>query len=234
MKRSRKQAIGLETIGLLGEPTRRRLYEYVVGEDGAVSREAAAEGTGIPVHTVKFHLDKLVEAGLLEVEFHKLTGRTGPGSGRPSKHYRRSSGEFSVEVPPRRYELLTRVLTDAIVESSATGEPVAQTARRAAFDEGRALGERHADPDVEPRRRVLQALREGGYEPSRTEVGIVLRNCPFHKPAQHQPALVCGLNVDFVSGLLEGAGVAAHARLDPAEGRCCVSIVGVANSDASG
>lgn len=230
MKRARSRATGLETLGLLSEPTRRHLYDYVVGAASAVSRETAAEGTGVPVHTVKFHLDKLVEAGLLEVEFHKPTGRRGPGSGRPSKHYRRASGEFCVELPPRRYELLTRMLTDAIVESSITGEPAAQTARRAAFDQGRTLGERHADPEAEPRRRLLKALREGGYEPGCTDAGIVLRNCPFHRAAQHQTAFVCGLNVDFVSGLLAGASVTAQARLEPGEGRCCVTIHGVAEA----
>lgn len=232
MKRAGRDANGLETLGLLSEPTRRHLYDYVVGATSAVSREAAAQSTGVPVHTVKFHLDKLVEAGLLEVEFHKLTGRTGPGSGRPSKHYRRSSGEFSVEVPPRRYELLTRMLTDAIVESSITGEPAAHTARRAAFDHGRALGGRHADPGRHSRQRVLNALREGGYEPVVADGGIVLRNCPFHRAAQHQTAFVCGLNVDFVSGLLAGAGVDAHARLEPGEGRCCVAIDGVGDAQA--
>ena len=55
-----------------------------------MGRDQAAQGVGVPTHTAKFHLDRLVDEGLLEVEFRRLSGRTGPGSGRPAKLYRRS------------------------------------------------------------------------------------------------------------------------------------------------
>jgi predicted ArsR family transcriptional regulator len=77
-------------IGALAEPVRGQLYEYVVAQPGAVSRERAADGVDVPLHTAKFHLDRLVEEGLLETEFRRLTGRTGPGAGRPAKLYRRT------------------------------------------------------------------------------------------------------------------------------------------------
>src|SRR5215211_6815059 len=97
-------------IAALAEPLRRDLFDFVVGAGTAVSREQAAEGVGVPVHTAKFHLDRLVEGGLLEVEFRRLTGRTGPGAGRPSKLYRRTDRELSVSLPERHYDLLSRIL----------------------------------------------------------------------------------------------------------------------------
>src|SRR5918911_20308 len=48
-----------------------------------------------------FHLDKLVEAGLLEASFRRLGERRGPGAGRPAKLYRRGAGEVAASLPPR-------------------------------------------------------------------------------------------------------------------------------------
>src|SRR3954454_15156457 len=77
-------------LAALAEPLRRRLYRYVARMPGPVGREEAALAVGVPVHTAKFHLDRLVDDRLLEVEFRRLTGRTGPGAGRPAKLYRRA------------------------------------------------------------------------------------------------------------------------------------------------
>src|SRR6516164_2955361 len=69
-------------LASLAEPTRRALYLYVRDQGAAVSRDEAAAGVGVPRHQAKFHLDKLVDDGLLEVEFARRTGRRGPGPGR--------------------------------------------------------------------------------------------------------------------------------------------------------
>jgi DNA-binding transcriptional ArsR family regulator len=68
------------SVGALADPARRALYDYVAGESGSVSREEAANAVGLPLHSAKFHLDRLVERGLLEVEFRRLSGRKGPGA----------------------------------------------------------------------------------------------------------------------------------------------------------
>ncbi|HEX7744207.1 MAG TPA: helix-turn-helix domain-containing protein, partial [Micromonosporaceae bacterium] len=86
-------------VGALMEPARRALYLYVAAQPDAVSREQAANAVDLPLHSVKFHLDRLLEEGLLEVEFRRVSGRTGPGAGRPSKLYRRSSRQLLVSLP---------------------------------------------------------------------------------------------------------------------------------------
>ena len=210
----------VERVGLLAEPTRRQLYSFVSETCGAVSREEAADGTGVPVHTAKFHLDKLVEGGLLVTEFHKLTGRTGPGSGRPSKHYRRNEAEIAVTLPPRQYDLLSTVLADVIAEASDTAEPVEEVVHRVARDAGREVGREHAGSGD-----LTTALQSCGFEPATVGPDVILRNCPFHQAVSRHPELVCGLNLDFIAGLLEGMG-AMHdeARLAPAPGQCCVTV----------
>ena len=112
-------------VAALAEEVRRDLYLYVVAEPEPVSRDQAAAGVGVPRHTAKFHLDRLVEEGLLETEFRRLSGRQGPGAGRPAKLYRRSPGEVTVSLPERHYDLAGRLLAGAIEDSSRDGTPVA-------------------------------------------------------------------------------------------------------------
>lgn len=99
-------ATRLRTVGALSEPARRELYLYVAAQVEPVGRDQAAAETGLPRHVVKFHLDRLVDEGLLEIEFRRLSGRQGPGSGRPAKLYRRSAREVSVSLPERHYDLV--------------------------------------------------------------------------------------------------------------------------------
>ncbi|UUZ60125.1 helix-turn-helix transcriptional regulator [Nocardioides sp. B-3] len=218
-------ASDVSNIAALAEPVRRSLFDFVVRSRAAVSRESAAEGLGIATHTAKFHLDRLVEEGLLEVEFKRLTGRTGPGSGRPAKLYRRTDREVEVSLPERHYDLLSRILARAVAEASASGDAVASVVARVARDEGAAWGasldDLPGDADLE---RLASALDAGGYEPWIEDETLFVQNCPFHRVAQEQTELVCGLNPEFVSGVAVGVGCPGVAtRLDPGEDRCCVS-----------
>ena len=108
-------------IGALADDTRRALYEYVSGQAEPVGREQAATELGLAVHNVNFHLDRLVTEGLLEVEYRRLSGKTGPGAGRPSKLYRRASREFAVSLPPRRYDLVGDILAAAVTRAGRGG-----------------------------------------------------------------------------------------------------------------
>src|SRR3954470_16448019 len=123
-------------VASLAEEVRRDLYLYVVAEPEPVSRDQAAAGVGVPRHTAKFHLDRLVDEGLLETEFRRLTGREGPGAGRPAKLYRRSSVPVSVSLPERRYDLAGQVLAEAVESSSRDGVPVDEAVRRIAAETG--------------------------------------------------------------------------------------------------
>src|SRR4051794_40021398 len=92
-------------VGALAEPTRRSLYEQVVEMDDWVSRDQVADAAGLPRATAAHHLDRLVEAGLLEITYRRLTDRTGPGAGRPAKLYRRAPHDVVVTPPPPDHQL---------------------------------------------------------------------------------------------------------------------------------
>lgn len=217
-------------VAALAEPVRRDLYLFVAGQPDAVSRDQAAAGVEVARHTAKFHLDKLVEQGLLATEFRRLSGRRGPGAGRPAKLYRRAEGEVAVSLPERRYDLACGLMAQAIEKSTLEGTPVldALTDAAAAFgtdlgDRARAAADSLVDPDA-TREAACQVLAAVGYEPHVQEATIVLRNCPFHALSQDHTALVCGMNLALVGAVTDRLGPGLIPRLDPGEGRCCVVV----------
>lgn len=217
-------------ISALVEPARRALYLYVVAQQEPVSRDQAAEAAALPRHTAKFHLDRLVEEGLLHTEFRRLTGRRGPGAGRPSKLYYRSTRQVAVTLPERHYDLAAQILARAIEESISDGGSVRDAVRRAATDAGRLLGSgargeaRSAEPDSRLHA-VADLLREQGYEPRVNEDEISLSNCPFDALSRQHTELVCGMNLDLITAMLERPEYAdVRASLHPAPDRCCVTL----------
>jgi predicted ArsR family transcriptional regulator len=219
-------------IAALEQPLRRDLYRLLF--DGRwISRDDAAEALEVPRSVAAFHLDKLVEAGVVEVRFERTSGRTGPGAGRPSKLYRRAEQEVSASVPERRYDLAGSLLAAAIDESERTGKPIARCLAASARAAGRTIGEQAVAATGamtkrdERRRAVVDVLARHGYEPALGARGeIRLANCPFHRLAEEHRALVCGMNLDFLAGLLEAIGPSDKltARLAPEPGSCCVRI----------
>ncbi|WP_206785838.1 metalloregulator ArsR/SmtB family transcription factor [Amycolatopsis sp. MtRt-6] len=211
------QAGALAAVAALDEPTRRRLYEYVVRRAEPVSRDDVAAALGVPRATVAFHLDRLVEERLLAVGHERRTGRTGPGAGRPAKLYRRSDRQVSVSLPERQYELAGRLLAAAVEEADESGGSPREILTRCARDRGAELAAGGRD--------IVGTLEENGFEP-RSEGGeVLLVNCPFHRLAQAHTRLVCEMNLGLVEGMLTGVGEKSlRARLDPHPGFCCVRL----------
>ena len=222
-------AAQISAIAALNEPSRRALYAYVVERPASVGRDEAAEAVGITRELAAFHLDKLLEEGLLDVEYRRLSGRSGPGAGRPAKLYHPSRREVQVILPGRRYELAAQLMAEAL-EDKDSGPAAALDGAAHRF--GESLG-------AEARRRLgrraslsrlldtaCAVLRDHGFEPIRTGAEIRLRNCPFAAVAKDHIALVCGMNLALAQGLVRGLGAEGiDVRLDPAPGACCVAFV---------
>lgn len=200
----------LQAVASLAEPIRRTLYDYVVGSSEAVSRDDAAEAADVSRQVAAYHLDRLADDGLLAVEYRRLTGREGPGAGRPSKLYRRSDQVHEVSIPPRRYELAARILLDAARESHLDSKALSAVARRT----GEEIG--HAG--------LQAALEATGYEPVTENGETRFRNCPFHVLRDRDRETTCGLNLALVEGMVEGSGADTDAVLAPEEGYCCVRL----------
>ena len=204
-------------LAALADPVRRRIYDIVARGQDAVGRDAAAAGAGVPRSTAAFHLDRLVDAGLLTVEYRRLSGRSGPGAGRPAKLYRAITTELIGSVPERHYELAADILAAAAERADHEHTSVAGAAASEARARGREIGTGCGS--------VETALRACGYTPVTGDGdGIVMSNCPFHALADRHQDLVCAVNLALVEGLLDGSGDPRTAHSVPRAGTCCVEI----------
>lgn len=210
----------IAAVASLTDAKRLHLFELVASSPRPLGRDDVAEAAGMARSTVSFHLDRLVQDGLLAVEFHKPAGRTGPGSGRPAKMYRTVGSEIGASVPDRNYDLAGELMAAAIEASQADGAPVAESLRAAAFLKGRELAEAAGD--------LEEFLTESGYQPEHDgEGGYLLPNCPFHRLSQAHAAVVCDMNGAFLRGAAVGCG-SPEERVAPAAGagHCCARITG--------
>lgn len=208
----------LAALASLGDETRRRLFEHVRSSPSAVGRDDAAAALNLPRSTASFHLDRLVRDGLLAVEFRKLGGKAGPGSGRPAKLYRPALDEVGVSVPERSYDLAGELMASAIEASMAGGGPVRKALVDAAYERGLSSAGGGAS---------LEELLTGvGYRPAPDgEGGFLLMNCPFHRLADGHADVVCAMNGAFLSGALAASGIPEeNVEEDRTAGRCCARI----------
>jgi predicted ArsR family transcriptional regulator len=222
----------VHAVALLDEPVRRALYEWVAGAGRAVSRDEAAAGVNVSRALAAFHLDRLVGAGLLVAEYRRLSGRSGPGAGRPAKLYRRGPLVVAVTLPERRYEVPAQLFAATIEQLGEQLPPDALhiSAREVGESVGSAARKRAGKQPSQNRLReaLLETLAERGYEPREIEGEIRLGNCPFHALVNDHRQLVCGMNLALADGLINGLEYRnVAARMDPHPGQCCVAIVRV-------
>ncbi len=220
----------IDSVHVLSEDSRRRMFTFIRRARRAVTRDEAAASVGISRKLAAFHLDKLVDAGLLRARYETPGGIRKVG--RQPKVYEPTDAQITVSIPERRHELLADLLLDAVLTEGAD-ENATQAAIRTAEQRGRGMGEAARD-ETRPGRlgpeRGLTAceslLNQYGYEPVReAPARIRLRNCPFHPLAAKAPDLVCGMNHAFLSGYLNGLQVSGvQAVLAPEPGECCVQL----------
>ncbi|MGO4803602.1 helix-turn-helix transcriptional regulator [Arthrobacter sp. 2MCAF15] len=209
----------LTAVASLGDETRRRLFDFVASAAGAVGRDDAAKAVGLARSTASFHLDRLVKDGLLAVEFRKLGGREGPGSGRPAKLYRAAVDEVAASVPDRHYDLAAELLVSAIEAAGSDGGSARDALLRAARAKGESAGEeaaRATGGGAAPEAAGPQGgatpfadfLVGQGYCPADDGAGgLVLLNCPFHRLAAGHADVVCAMNGAFLGGATAALGI---------------------------
>ena len=234
MTEGRAPADPVRAIAALDEPTRRRLYEYVVGCDEAVGRDQAADARGSGRPLVAFHLERLLRAGLLTAEYRRLRGRSGPGAGRPAKLYRRVDEVIAVSLPARRYVLAADLFAAALEMTASTavlagaqvrGQALGASARRE-LDGVPGSAAQRADP-------LLTALRSAGYEPQDDVSLVVLRNCPFDALVADHRGLTCAMNLAMLDGIRSGVGeIDRWPRPVTIPGACCVAFGPRVEADA--
>ncbi|WP_235998705.1 helix-turn-helix transcriptional regulator [Qaidamihabitans albus] len=206
------------------------MYEFIRRARRPVNRDEAAAAVGISRKLAAFHLEKLVDAGLLQAGFEPACGIR--RAGRKPKVYEPAGVDVRVSIPQRQHDLLAEILLEA-VDTEGADENARQAALRTAGSHGRRLGaaeRERARPGRLGTERALtraEAVLAGyGFEPTRESSTCVrLLNCPFHPLAARSPELVCAINHAFLVGFLAGLrATTVAATLAPRAGECCVRL----------
>ena len=228
-------------ISALGEPTRRALYEHVAAAGDWVSRDEAADAVDLERGTAAHHLDRLAADGLLEVDYQRLSGRQGPGAGRPAKLYRRARRDFDVTLPPRDYVLAGRLLAEAADRSRADGTDITEALHEVASAEGKRLGRRDRVARLRSTRArsrraaaawssVRWKITASNRAPTTTEPSC-FGTVPFHQLAQEHTDLICGMNLCMMKAAIDNVEeTGLEARLEPEVGQCCVKLTRAAHA----
>jgi predicted ArsR family transcriptional regulator len=223
-------AAAVQAVAALEDPSRRELYRFVRASNPPVTREQAAAAIGISRKLAAFHLDKLVDAGLLVAAYDRAA-RT-QALGRAPKAYRPADVQVSISIPERQPAALAELLIDAVLTARPDEAPRVAVLR-VAEEHGRRLGHQAraaARPGRLGAERALTlaegTLRSRGYEPFRVSPTCVrMRNCPFEPLAHQATDLVCGMNHRLMTGLLDGLQArGVRAVLAPRPGACCVEL----------
>lgn len=217
-------------MALLSDPSRRALYDHVRSAVGPVTRDEAAAGAGVSRKLAAFHLDRLVQGGLLRATYARPAGRP-RGPGRPAKTYERSEAGIELSIPRRQYAMVAEILLDAMAtadHSGSAGDAALRAARRRGVEAGEVLrGDRRLHRPGRVLRVAAGLLGDLGFEPVVDGDRQVLRprNCPFRQLAEYSSDLVCGLNAAFLDGVLSGIGNdKVTAVPTDADGGCCVEL----------
>jgi predicted ArsR family transcriptional regulator len=201
----------------LGDGTRRSLYRHVVESPLPVSAGEVGSVFGLHRTVARSHLEKLVEMGLLQVG----TRRRAQG-GRPAKVYYPSEERLEVQLPPRRYEWLARLLVHLLGrfpgDHSKMAVEVGREFGRNLASAGVVDGMTTAGDGRLTPHEVVRWLGESGYRANLASgeapsVTIDVTNCVYQEVAQLAPGVVCGFDQGMICGLL-GVEASHHAQLN--------------------
>jgi predicted ArsR family transcriptional regulator len=192
----------LPILKALGDNTRYAIYLELARSAVPLSTSDIAESLGLHANTVRPHLERMRDVGLLDVR----TDATG-GVGRPQHRYSLASDAPSLGLEPPSYPLLARLLLETAAAAGVGAEEAVEIGR----EQGRHESARHADAPscLEALVRELEVL---GFDPAvdgsddgETAV-VAFAHCPFRDLAEAHPELVCAMHRGMVEGFVEGVG----------------------------
>jgi predicted ArsR family transcriptional regulator len=193
----------LAVLKALGDETRYAMYEELARSTAAMSAQDLADRLGLHPNTVRLHLDRLRDAGLVDVEpVHRGT------VGRPQHLYFLAAGAPGLGFDPPAHALLAGLLA-ALAEHVGAE---AADATRIGHDWGSEAGRRTRSQSCV--RALESELGQLGFEPAlETQWGsapdvsrIEFLHCPFRELAEAYPELVCNLHRGLCEGVVDAVG----------------------------
>lgn len=211
----------LQTHKALGDVSRFRILEELRAQGALDSRELG-KLVGLHPNTVRFHVERLIAAGLVRQVTAPAAGR-----GRPRVLYEAAAGVTSA--PDSGYQLLAQILAGYL----ATTERAQATAESAGRAWGRYLTEKPQPfaqvSAEEATEKVVGLFGELGFMPEAVEQAgekrILLHRCPFRQMSDANQKVACAVHLGMLKGALSEMGAPVEAtRLDPfVEPTLCVA-----------
>ena len=203
-----------EIFKALGDNTRYAIYEELVRAATPLSTGEVAAALGLHPNTIRPHLERMRDAGLLTVQVDSR------GSvGRPQHRYAVSSEAPSLGVEPPAYPLLAGLLANVAAAEAPPADRVASVGAR----HGRVLA-KSAAPNASCSEGLNVALQELGFAPAASSedsrsTSIRFTECPYRRMAEAFPDLVCQLHRGMVEGYVAEKGGSAVVEFATLEDR---------------
>ncbi|HKY13985.1 MAG TPA: helix-turn-helix domain-containing protein [Microthrixaceae bacterium] len=184
----------LDLLKALGDNTRYAIYLELARSPRPLSTAEISETLDLHANTVRPHLERMREVGLLDVR-----PAVGAGVGRPHHLYSLAADAPSLGLEAPVFPMLARMLLQLAADAGLDGEAAAEAGR----EQGTVLaaGRRPRRPCVDAAESMLAEL---GFDPERVDYEgvstLAFTHCPFAELAESNPELVCSLH----RGLLEG------------------------------
>lgn len=193
----------LDLLKALGDNTRYAIYLELARSPRPLATADISESLGLHPNTVRPHLERMREAGLLDVQ---VGGRGDVG--RPQHRYSIAADAPSLGFEPPTMPVLARMV-------------LAMAARlHASADDAEAVGRTEGASRAVPYERAPSALEalvsdldRLGFDPLVTDrpgdddaAVIAFGHCPFADLAAQHPDLVCGLHRGLVAGFVAEMG----------------------------
>lgn len=219
----------LEILKTLGDNTRYAIYLELARSVRPLATAEIAETLDLHPNTVRPHLERMRDLGLVEV-----TAAATGSVGRPQHRYALAADAPSLGLEPPAFPTVTRMLLHAAAAAGLDPDELVEAGReQGRSDYARAMGSPDvtgaAPPDlVEALEHELEAF---GFDPARaddgTAVTIAFTHCPFRELAESHPDLVCSMHQGMVEGFVTCGGGASVQRFHPLVDRtpCQVDLV---------
>jgi predicted ArsR family transcriptional regulator len=217
----------LDRLDAIGESGLRAALLYVRGSADPVTADDAAEALGLHRSVARSRLERLLRTGVVEASFARLSGRTGPGAGRPAKLYSAAPEAEALEFPPRRLPALIARLLD---EVPADGR--AEALRVAGEDFGRdlalAAGLRPTARVEDGLERVCAAVRSVGFHAVLDGIDgdaavISTPTCPLRPLVTERPE-AASIDQGMWAGLVERGVRGVRAESVECETHSCLEV----------
>lgn len=196
----------LELLKALGDNTRYAIYLELARSSSPLATAEIADSLGLHPNTVRPHLERMRDVGLLDV----VTDARG-AVGRPQHRYSLAADAPSLGFEPPAFPALARMLLRLATSAQLPAAECIEAGR----DYGLTRAAQRAGTDLDGVDVLMEELAALGFDPESVSddqgTTIAFTRCPFQELAEGSPEVICSLHRGLVTGVLEGCGDAGVA-----------------------